>query len=275
MFTIYNAAVFKSSPGCSFLVLCLIAVMSTGCKVTGEFGQNQNRSALLFEDSGTKDWRDKWFLDGERARVINSNAGMELVAGPEQRNDTCHTVLWTKTSFNGDIRIEYDYTRTDSSTQYVNILYFMATGKGDAEYPADISLWNEKRVVPHMRTYFNNMKTYHISYAAYGLEPGSPADDYIRLRRYDPNKSGLKGTDIEGDHFTTGLFKPNVTYHIKVIRSGGRIEMHVQNVENEEDDLVCKWDVSGSPAYDSGRVGFRHMYTRSARYKNVKIWSLK
>ena len=37
-------------------------------------------------------------------------------------------------------------------------------------------------------------------------------NDYIRLRRYNPNKMGLAGTDIPGDHFKTGLFMPGETY---------------------------------------------------------------
>jgi len=66
--------------------------------------------------------------------------GMELLAGTEHGNDTCHTVLWTKPSFKGNICIEYDYTRTDTVTRCVNILYFHATGNGEPDYPADIQL---------------------------------------------------------------------------------------------------------------------------------------
>ena len=233
------------------------------------------KSELLFEYAGTTDWQSLWMLDGQRATIVNSEQGMELIAGPEHGNDTCHTVLWTKQSFQGDILIEYEYTRTDTTTRCVNILYFHATGQGTQAYPTDISLWNEKRVVPHMRTYFNHMNTYHISYAAFSAKEYSGTNDYIRLRRYNPNKKGLKGTDIPGDHFRTGLFKPNVTYHIQVIKYGSRIEMHIQNKENEEEGLICTWEVSSFPTYESGRVGLRHMYTRSARYKDIKIWRLK
>lgn len=232
------------------------------------------KSKLLFEDACTQNWQNQWILDGDRSKVINSTEGMELVAGPEHGNDTCHTVLWTKQSFEGNLLIEYDYTRTDTTTRCVNILYFLATGKG-GDYPEDISIWNDKRRVPSMRTYFNNMNTYHISYAAFSAKEYSGDKDYIRLRRYDPNKTGLNGTNVEGDVFKTGLFKPNNTYHIQVIKYGSQIEMHIKHKEYAGHQLVCRWDVSGVEECKEGRIGLRHMYTRSARYKNFKVWSLE
>jgi len=243
-------------------------------------GTNQNKQRtkykLLFEDSGTAiDWQSKWMMDGLRSKVVISEKGMELVAGAEYGNDSCHTVLWTKKSFKGDVRIEYDYTRTDTTTRCVNIIYFHATGKGTEEYPEDISLWNEKRKVPHMRTYFNNMNTYHISYAAFSAEEYSGDNDYIRLRRYDPDNNGLNGTDISGEYVKTGLFKPNITYHIAVVKRGGTIEIRFKNTQDLSDSLFCKWDVSEYPSYDYGRIGFRHMYTRNAIYKNIKVWRIE
>ena len=256
-------------------IIVIILITNSACCQKNSQESSWAKSELLFEYSGTNDWQSKWMLDGLRSKVVNSERGMELIAGPEHGNDTCHTVLWTKQSFQGNICIEYDYTRTDTTTRCVNILYFHATGAGSKEYPTDISLWNQKRIVPHMRTYFNHMKTYHISYAAFSAKAYSGTNDYIRLRRYDPDNKGLKGTNISGDHFQTGLFKPNVTYHIKVIKYGSQIEMHIRNKEAELEKLVCKWDVSMFPTYESGRVGIRHMYTRSAVYKDIKIWSLK
>lgn len=259
----------------SCLILCVILLGNFGCSEHNTSKTSWTKSALLFEDSGTNDWREKWMLDGQRSKVMNSEEGMELIAGPEHGNDTCHMVLWTKQSFEGDICIEYDYTRTDTTSRCVNILYFHASGKGDQEYPTDISLWNEKRTIPHMRTYFDNMKTYHISYAAFSAKEYSGTNDYIRLRRYDPTQKGLDGTDISGDHFRTGLFKPTVAYHISVVKYGGQIEMKIQNKGNESEELTCKWDVSGYPVYESGRVGLRHMYTRNAIYKNIQVWRIE
>ena len=175
--------------------------MFIACEPTENSEHPWLKSELLFEYQGSENWEAKWMLDGERSRILHSEEGMELIAGTEAKNDTCHTVLWTRQSFEGDICIEYDYTRTDTSTRFVNILYFLATGEGSPEYPSDISLWNEKRVVPHMRTYFHHMNTYHISYAALSKDG---ENDYIRLRRYDPPKKRLKGTDIPEDYFPKG-----------------------------------------------------------------------
>lgn len=260
------------STSLNFPVLFISLLLTTACDPTDSSQTPWVKSDLLFEYSGTDDWTSKWMLDGQRARIINSEKGMELIAGPEAKNDTCHTVLWTKQSFSGDICIAYDYTRTDTTSRFVNIIYFLATGEGTEEYPTDIAQWNEKRVIPHMRTYFHHMNTYHISYAA--LSDGGTSD-YIRLRRYDPQKRRLKGTDIPEDYFNTGLFQPNVTYHIQICKYQNQIEMHIQHKENEADQLTCTWDISDTPTCLSGRIGLRHMYTRSARYKDFKVWSLQ
>ncbi|MEL7530880.1 MAG: DUF1961 family protein [Bacteroidota bacterium] len=252
------------------LALCL-AVMSLSCQSNSHASELPwTKGKLLFEDDGTQDWQANWMLDGQRSQVINSEQGMELIAGPEAKNDTCHSVLWTQQSFEGNICIEYDYTRTDTATRYVNIIYFHTTGEGSEEYPSDIALWNDKRVVPHMRTYFHNMRTYHISYAT-----STPERDYIRLRRYNPELKRLKGTDIKEDHFETGLFQKDVSYHVQVFKFAEQVEMHIQNNSKQSDRLICKWDVSALPTYENGRIGLRHMYTRSARYQNFKVWSLK
>jgi len=148
------------------ILLCTVFIYSTSWS---QEDYNFTKSELLFEDIGVDDWKGQWMLDGERSAVINTSEGMELVAGPEHGNDTCHTVLWTKQSFKGNLLIEYDYTRTDTTTRCVNILYFHATGKG-GDFPKDIAQWNDKRKVPRMKTYFNNMNTYHISYAAFSAK---------------------------------------------------------------------------------------------------------
>ncbi|NIJ46479.1 hypothetical protein FHR24_002967 [Wenyingzhuangia heitensis] len=250
----------------SILILTLLS-----CKHSSSY----QKKTLLFSDDGTQNWTQNWMLDGTKSKVVNSKKGMELIAGPEHGNDTCHTVLWTKKSFKGNICIEYDYTKTDTTSRCVNILYFHTTGKGTEEYPTDISLWNNKRTVPHMKTYFNNIHTYHISYAAFSAKEYSGDHDYIRLRRYNPTQIGLQNTDVPGDHFNTGLFKTNLTYHIQVFKYKSQIEMHIQNKQDTADQKICKWDVSEFADCNYGRVGLRHMYTRSARYKNFKIWQLE
>ena len=258
----------------SYAMISCSILLLIGCHNKDTQRSPWTKSTLLFEDTGTENWRQKWMLDGLQSKVINTEEGRELIAGPEHGNDSSHTVLWTKETFEGNICIEYDYTRTDTTTRCVNILYFHAEGKGGVEFPKDILLWNDKRTVPSMRTYFNNMNTYHISYAAFSANEYSGDNDYIRLRRYKPNKEGLEGTDVPNDYFKTGLFKTDVTYHIQVFRYNENIEMHNQNKRDTSDYLGCKWDTSLYPLYESGRIGLRHMYTRSARYGNFKVWRL-
>lgn len=220
----------------------------------------------VFFDTGAGNWRDKWFLDGQVGQVSNTNQGMELRAGSEFRDDAHHMVLWTKQSFSGDLKIEFEYTRLDSEKRCVNILYIQATGSGVGPYAKDISRWTELRRVPAMNTYFNHMQTYHISYAAY---PNNAAgDDYIRARRYMPESKGLRGTDLTPDYFKTGLFKTNVPHGITVIKHGPDLFMHIRGSGKE---MLCHWKNDSLPPITTGRIGLRHMYTRSARYRDFRI----
>ena len=218
----------------------------------------------VFTDPATGDWRQRWFLDGEVGTVKNTPEGMELTAGPEFQNDAHHVVLWTKDCFEGDVKIEYEYTRLDSEDRCVNILYIQATGSGQGPYHVDITQWNELRRVPAMRVYFDHMHTYHISYAA---EPGSEKS-YIRGRRYMPKMSGLDGTDLKPDYYPKGLFNTGVPHKITVIKRARDLYMRV---ENAEQTLYCHLSNPDLPEIKEGRIGLRHMFTRSARYRNICI----
>lgn len=220
----------------------------------------------VLNDPGTKDWREAWFLDGEIGTVTNTPKGMELRAGPEFKNDAHHMVLWTKQEFEGDLKIEYEYTRLDSETRCVTILYVQATGSGAGSYSKDILDWAELRKVPSMRTYYNHMNSYHISYAAY--PNNDDTEDYIRARRYMPEANGLRGTDLMPDYFRTGLFAPGVPHKITVIKHGQELFMLVRN---DEKQMLCHWKNEAFPPIVEGRIGLRHMFTRSARYKDLRI----
>lgn len=220
-----------------------------------------------FYDSCTDDWTQRWFLDGEIAYVRNSAKGMQMTAGPQFRNNAHHMVLWTKDSFEGDLKIEYEYTRLDFECRCVNILYIQATGSGEGPYKKDISEWSELRKEPAMKMYFNHMNLYHVSYAAFGNDDDSP-DEYVRARRYMPGKGGLGGTDLEPDYFHTGLWEPGVPHKIAVIKRGNEIFMRVENAEQTR---YFHWTNPGFPPITEGRIGLRQMFTRSARYKGFRI----
>ena len=220
-----------------------------------------------FTDDCTGDWTGQWFLDGEVGTVTTGPDGMELTAGPEFKNDAHHMVLWTQDNFTGDVKIEYDYTRLDQATNCVNILYIQATGSGEEPYVKDITEWSELRRVPAMRMYFDHMHTYHISYAANPNE-GDDNRAYIRARRYMPNATGLKGSNLEPDYFPQGLFETGVPHKITVIKKARDLYM---KVENAEQTLYCHMSNPDLPEISAGRIGLRHMFTRSARYKNIRI----
>jgi len=217
----------------------------------------------VLSDSCTNDWTEKWFLDGEIGSVKTGPDGMQLTAGPQFKNDAHHMVLWTKKSFKGDLKIEYEYTRLDSETRCVNILYIQATGSGEIPYIKDISKWNNLRPVPAMRMYYDHMNAYHISYAAFPNK-GNNRKSYIRARRYMPNRTGLKGTNLKPDYYPEGLFATGVPHKITVIKKDRDIFMRI---ENSRKVYYCHMTNPDLPIVTEGRIGLRHMFTRSARYK--------
>ncbi len=222
-----------------------------------------------FFDPGTSGWSEKWLLDGLKARVYNSPQGMEFYAGPVPAEDSSHSVLWTRKSFSGNVKIEYEYTRLDAATKYVNILYIQATGSGQEGFTEDIFQWSEMRRIPAMRMYFNHMNTYHISYAAFGNTDEADKLDYIRARRYMPESGGgLKGTDLEPDYFDTGLFQPGVKHQVTVIKHGNDLYMEIIAPNKK---MLCHWKNTSLPPIEKGRIGLRHMASRNARYKNFRV----
>jgi hypothetical protein len=204
---------------------------------------NSNKWELKFEDNCTENWQYNWHLDGLIAKVENTPKGMHLQAGPEFGNDAHHMVLWTKQTFAGDVKIEFEYTRTDSATKAVNILYIQATGKGEGDYVEDIFKWNDLRTIPSMGTYFNNMKTLHISFAAF--PNNEETQDYIRVRRYPvTTDKGFKQLEVEPTYFDTGLFKTGITYKITVIKNNKNLFFRV---EGDGLSKLYSWDTSHLP----------------------------
>jgi iduronate 2-sulfatase len=122
---------------------------------------------MVFEDDGVggDDWKKSWFLDGQAARVERTPEGLILSSGSDLKDNSNSLVLWTRQSFTGDVKVEYDYTRLDDYPRGVNIIYLLATGKGEQPFRKDIYDWADLRVNPKMNLYWKNMKLLHISYA--------------------------------------------------------------------------------------------------------------
>lgn len=117
----------------------------------------------------TGNWRDNWFLDGEKATLNNSGNGLYFASGtvtksqdPEEYH-AHHAVLWTKQEFSGDILIRFDCTRVDTSSYGVNNIYVHAQGIGEPPYVEAIYEWRGRRSVPIMSAYFTYMNALHIS----------------------------------------------------------------------------------------------------------------
>lgn len=259
----------------SNLAVLTLLLMGFGCvnKKETEF-EKLNKSSeweLEFSDSCKENWQKNWFLDGKIATVDYNKYGMNLVAGPINRNDAHHSVLWTKQSFEGDVKIAYEYTRTDTTTVNVNILFIQATGIGKGMFHKDISQWNDYRSVPTMSKYYNNMHTIHISYAAFPMVNKDPENDYLRVRRYPVSQEiTFKDIEVAPSYFQTGLFLTGVTYTMTWIKSGGKLYL---SVFGNNETKGYSWDLSKFDKITEGRIGLRHMFTRSASYRNFKVWT--
>ena len=239
-----------------------------------EFGQLEQLSwKEVFYDECTKDWKKHWFLDGKKANVENDEEGMLFSAGPVEREDASHAVLWTRRSFTGDLKIEYDFTKIDDATKAVNILYIQATGDEEGPYKNDITEWSNLRSIPKMSIYFQNMNLWHVSYAAFGNGEDPDKKDYMRARRY-PVVAGKKFRDTKvGESYEdTGLFRDGITYHMTVIKRG---ELLFIRVEGDGKKKYFQWDFSNFPPVFEGRIGLRHMWTRSSRYANFSVSKLE
>ena len=223
----------------------------------------------VFHDPCTRDWTKLWTLDGRKARITHSEKGMDYFSGPTRKEDASHAVMWTKESFKGDIRLDYEFTKLDDVVEAVTILYLQATGSELGGHDRDIAKWADQRVVASMSQYFKNMNLHHISYAAFDVGNADPVADYIRARRYMPGaRKGLRDTDMAPDYFKTGLFKKGVPHKITIIKHGGDLFMHIRNPEREQ---LCHWRTDKFPPVTEGRIGLRHMWTRGARYRDFRI----
>lgn len=226
---------------------------------------------LTFVDDFKKPWTHQWFLDGEKAKLSHSRKGLDFYAGATPASDADHTVLWTKREFEGDIRVEFDFVRLDSATKFVNIIYLHAKGSGKNEYSEDITKWSHLRRIPAMRTYFEHMDLYHVSFAAFENDNNNPQADYIRARRYLPERGeGLRGTDLLPEFLNTGLFEPGVLHQFVIIKKGDDLFMKINANQKER---IYRWDTKQFPDLTAGRIGLRLMGARASRFSNFRVFT--
>ena len=217
-----------------------------------------------------EDWSRQWFLDGEYATVNHRGGVLDFAAGPIAGDDAHHAVLWTRQSFSGDVKIEYDWTKLDRARSYVNILYVQASGEPAAGFAEDIAQWADERRIPKMSAYFGSMNTLHISYSATALQG---AQEYVRARRYEPAKGvTLERTDLAPDYFSPGLFqRMGEVHHITVIKHGDDLFL---DARTQERACLFHWRLDQARPVKHGRIGLRHMYTRHSSYRGFRVSTL-
>ena len=223
-----------------------------------------------FEDAGTHDWQANWFLDGGKSTVTNTPGGMILKTGPVADKDASHAVLWTRRNFEGDLRVEYDFTRIDSAVEHpsVCIFYLEATGSGVAPYEADIFAWRDLRRVASMRLYYEHMNCYHFSYACTGGKDGS----YVRARHYPTKGDFERDTLVEPSYGNVDIFKPGDTWHLIFEKLGMKLTF---TATRGDEKRVFTWDASTFPPVAGGRLGLRQMWGRESRFANFKVFAKK
>jgi hypothetical protein len=252
------------------------AAVSTGA----DADQSAADETILFEDSMTGDWRENWFIDGEKALLENSGDGLEFTADTvegiwEMRNeskkkrrlfDSLHAVLWTKEVFEGEVAISYELTRKSEGGTF--LLYMLAQGIGERPYVEDIREWQDLRDIPVMSLYFDKMNLTGITFR-----------NQLRLRRYPwsgddgERYSDLKiGEFIDYDQFPTGK-----TYRVNVELRHETLSLRIEEVGNPQNVVDRTYSrIEGldprRPAPSTkGRIGLRHMTGCSVVYKNFQV----
>ena len=101
-------------------LLTMMTLLITPCQTHAEDPPSSAEPEnILFEDPMTGDWRENWFLDGEKATITQDENGLHFEAGSEpdlapRRNespelrelyDSYHAVLWTQQEFEGEVGI--------------------------------------------------------------------------------------------------------------------------------------------------------------------------
>lgn len=249
-----------------FLLLQVVGLIYT------DFIQAQENWKLVWQDDMQQNhWKERWFLDGEEAILKNEKEALYFASGEGEHYYAGHSVLWSKASFRDTLKISYDYMRVDTGKRdNVCILYLLAEGIGQHPFKKDIYQWRRLRRIPSMFLYFWGMRTAHISYATRRIGH----DAYIRSRAYpmETGKTKWKELIVSPSYENEGLFIPQKWYHIEATKIGDKLTFLVKGQGKER---CFTWQSKRYLPIHSGRVGFRQMWGRKSRYRNVKIYQKK
>jgi hypothetical protein len=262
---------------CLPLTVCLLVSLQVGCapEKRAEAGEDQ-AAEVLFLDSMASGWTENWFLDGKKATLEHRDGGLYFSGGTVTKADdpveyhAHHAVLWTKREFEGDIRLSYRWTPVDADGFGAILIYLQAQGVGDEPFDRDISKWSEMREIPAMDKYFNNMNLISLSIR-----------ENVRCKRYP-------WFDRDGNPYEAGgLIEPMVEYgepivpgkeyRIVVEKRNPMVSLSITDAGTGKSLIDHAWDSSKiDPRMEPklvtrGRIGLRHMATKQAIYKDIKI----
>jgi hypothetical protein len=70
------------------------------------------------------------------------------------------------------------------------------------------------------------------------------------------------------DYYPNGLFETGVPHRVTVIKRDRDLYLRIENASQA---YYCHMRNADLPPVISGRIGLRHMYTRTARYADFSI----
>lgn len=256
------------SAGVASIVLLAVAIT---------FGQEERTARpnwrLAFSDNGTGRWSDDWVLFGnpERISVTNGPDGMTFRAGDGTDANADHAILWSKRSFSGDLRVEWDYTVLDrySSTippnGYCSALMLYSSGAGTFGLPTELLAWPQQaRQADTSGRYFHERtRGLQLNYAFVG----DPRGNRFRIRA---NPGYLLGTESD----ETDFFRPGASYHVAVEKTGAVVGVKVAELSSGREFSTTFADPL-LQNYSSGRIGLRNMNRRESRYAKVRVYETR
>ena len=75
--------------------------------------------------------------------------------------------------------------------------------------------------------------------------------------------------EIPPAYYETGLFQTGVTYKMTWIKTKTKLYLTVKGNDIKKE---YSWDLNKPESITEGRIGLRHMYTRSANYSDFKVY---
>ena len=207
----------------------------------------------------------KYFKDGSVGTVSYTAGGLDInapnrVGGP--------TVVWTKTSFSGDIKVEFDYKRLDIPRVGVSEASLLVlNGWGlttvcrvdNTVHPLDIRTW--ARPVATYAFYQYCMTNQTVGFD--NLDGGTIQRTTVRQN--------------PGYHDMATIIRPmlqsGVYYRVTATRIGNTLTAVVKRGTTAVASVTAILNPSlpGSQVSRLGYVGFRQINGRHAAYRNIKI----